>query len=68
MVIFKLLFLSYMPTTLYFSFYHSNSIVMLYIVHKYKRKFYSTNMDLTQLLFLIFTRFSSKGVRLFNNS
>ena len=49
LVIFKLLFLSYMPTTLYFSFYHVNSITMLYIVHKYKKKFESTNMNLTHL-------------------
>ena len=34
MVIFKLLFLSYMPTTLYVSFYHTNSIAMFYIVHE----------------------------------
>ena len=34
MVIFKLLFLSYIPTTLYL--YHANSIAMLYTVHKYK--------------------------------
>ena len=47
MVIFKLLFLSYMHTNLYFSFYHANSIDMLYIVHKYKKKLESTNMDLT---------------------
>ena len=46
MVIFKLLFLSYMHTNLYFSFYHKN-IDMLYIVHKYKKKLESTNMDLT---------------------
>ena len=39
MVIFKLFFLSYMLTTLYFSFYHANSIAMLYIVHKYKKQF-----------------------------
>ena len=38
MVIFKLLFLSYMHTNLYFSFYHTNSVDMLYIVHKYKTK------------------------------
>ena len=38
MVNFKLLFLSYMHTNLYFSFYHINSIDMLYIVHKYKKK------------------------------
>ena len=47
MVIFKLLFLSYMPTTLYFSDYHTNSIAMLYLVHKYKKKFESKNIDLT---------------------
>ena len=47
MVIFKLLYLSYMHTNLYFSFYHSNSIDMLYIVLKYKQKLESTNMDLT---------------------
>ena len=47
MVIFKLLFLSYMHTNLYFSFYHKNSTDMLYIVHKYKNKLESTNMDLT---------------------
>ena len=34
--IFKFLLLSYMPTTLYF--YHTNSIAMLYLVHKYKIK------------------------------
>ena len=33
MIIFKLLFLSYMPTTLYVSFYYTNSIAMLFIVH-----------------------------------
>ena len=59
MVIFKLLFLSYMLTTLYVSFYHANSIAMFNIVHKYKKKFESTNMDLTHLYFLIVTRFSS---------
>ena len=47
MVIFKLLFLSYMHTNLYFSFYHTNSIDMLYIVHEYKKKLESTNTDLT---------------------
>ena len=47
MVIFKLLYLSYMPTTLYFSYFHTNSIAMLYLVHKYKKKLESTNMDLT---------------------
>ena len=39
MAILKLLFLSYMPTSLYFSYYHANSIAMLYQVHKYKKKF-----------------------------
>ena len=47
MVIFKLSYFSYMPTTLYFSYFHTNSIAMLYLVHKYKKKFESTNMDLT---------------------
>ena len=49
MVIFKLLFLSYTHTNLYFSFCHINSIDMLYIVHKYKKKLESTTMDLTHL-------------------
>ena len=61
MVTFKLLFLSYMPTTLYVSFYHANSIAMLYIVHKYKKKFESTNMDLTHLYFLILVGFPVRG-------
>ena len=30
-----------------FSYYHTNSIAMLYLVHKYKKKFESTNVDLT---------------------
>ena len=47
MVIFELLFLSYMHTNLYFSFYHTNSIDMPYIVHKYKKMLESTYMDLT---------------------
>ena len=68
MAIFKLLFLSYMPTTLYVSFYHTNSIAMLYLVHKYKKNFESTNMDLTHSLILIFASFSCKGVWLINNS
>ena len=55
LVIFKLLFLSYMPTTLYVSFYHAYSIAMLYIVHTYKKKFESTNMDLTHLFISDFT-------------
>ena len=33
MVINKLLFLSYMPTTIYFSYFHTNIIAMLYLVH-----------------------------------
>ena len=47
MVIFELLFPSYMHSNLYFSFDHTNSIDMLYIVHKYMKKLESTNMDLT---------------------
>ena len=56
MVIFKLLFLSYMPATRYFSFNHTNSIAMLYLVHRYKKKFESTNvnMDLTHSWIMIF--------------
>ena len=54
MVIFKLLYLFYMPTTLYFSYFHTNSIDMLYLVHKYKKKFESTNMDLTHSKIMIF--------------
>ena len=54
MVIFKLLYLAYMPTTLYFSYFHTNSIAMLYLVHKYKKKFESTNMDLTHSKIMIF--------------
>ena len=38
----------YMSTTLYF-FNHVNSIAMHYKVHKYEKKFESTNMDLTHL-------------------
>ena len=49
MSIFKLLFLSYTSTTIYFSFYHTSSIDMLYLVHEYKKKFDSTNLDLTHL-------------------
>ena len=36
MVIWNLLFLSFMHTNLYFSFYHTDNVDMLYIVHKYK--------------------------------
>ena len=61
MVILKLLFLSYMHTNLhvYFSFYHTHGIDMLYIVHKYKKKLESTNMDLMHSSILIFTSFCS---------
>ena len=59
MVIFKLLYLSYMPTTLYFSYFHTKSIVMFYLVHKYKKKFESTNMDLTHSKIMIFSSFSN---------
>ena len=59
MVIFKLLYLSYMPTTIYFSYYHIiNSIAMLYPLHKYKKKFESTNMDLTHSKIMIFSSLS----------
>ena len=68
MVIFKLLYLSYMPTTLYFSYFQTNSIAMFYLVHKYKKKFESTYMDLTHSTIMIFSSFSSKGVWLFNKS
>ena len=43
---------------LYFSYYHTNSIAMLYLVHKYKKKFKSTNMDLTHSKIMIFSSFS----------
>ena len=59
MVIFKVLYLSYMPTTLYFSYFHTDSIVMLYLVHKYMKKFESTYMDLTHSKIMIFSSFSS---------
>ena len=59
MVILKLLYLSYMPTTLYFSYFHKNSIAMLYLLQKYKKKFESTNMDLTHSKIMIFSSFSS---------
>ena len=68
MVFFKLLYLSYMPTTLYFSYFHTNSIAMLYVVHKYKKKLESSNMDLTHSKIMIFSSFSSYGVWLFNKS
>ena len=49
-----------------FSYYHTNSIAILYLVHKYKKKFESTNMDLTHSKIMICSIFSSKGVWLFN--
>ena len=61
MVIFKLLYLSYMPTTLYFSYFHTNSLAMLYLVHKYKKKFESINMDLTHSKIMIFLAFLVRG-------
>ena len=68
MVIFKLLLHPYMPTTLYVSFYQINSIALLYPVHKYKKKFKSTNRELTNLLIYDFSSFSSEGVWLFKKS
>ena len=59
MVIFKVLYLSYMPTTLYFSYIQTTRKAMLYLVHKYKKKFESTNMDLTHSKIKIFSSFSS---------
>ena len=59
MVIFKLLNLSYMPTTLYFSYFHTNTVAMFYLVHKYKKKFESTNIDFTHSKIMIFSSFSS---------
>ena len=44
-----------MPTTLYVSYFHTNSIAMLYLVHKYKKKLESTNMDLTHSKIMIFS-------------
>ena len=59
MVIFKLLYLSYMLTTLFFSYFHTNSKAMLYLVYKYKKKLESTIMDLTHSKIKIFSSFSS---------
>ena len=61
MVIFKLLYLSYMTTTLYFSYFHTNSIAMLYLAHKYEKKFESTNMDLNYSKIMIFLAFLVRG-------
>ena len=66
MVIFKLLYLSYIPTTLYISYFHTYSIAMLYLVHKYKKKLESTNKDLTHSKIMIFLAFLVRG--LFNKS
>ena len=54
MVILKLLYLSYMPTTLCFSYFHTNNIAMHYLVHKYKKMFESTNKDLKHSKIKIF--------------
>ena len=64
MVIFKLLVLSYINTTLYISFPYSNNITKFYVVWKYKKKFESTNMGLALFKILIFSDFSSMGVGL----
>ena len=64
MVIFKLLVLSYMHTTLYISFFYSNNITKFYVLWKYKKKFESTNMDFAHFKILSFSDFSSMGVGL----
>ena len=51
-----------MPTTLYFSYFHTNNIAMLYLVHKYKKKLESTNMDLTHSKIMIFFWLCVKAV------
>ena len=61
MAIFKLLFLSYMHTTLYISFFYSNNITKFYLVRKYKKKFESTNMGLADFKILIFPTFQVWG-------
>ena len=61
MVIFELLYLSHMPTTPYCSYFHTNSRAMLYLVHKYKKKLESTNMDLTHSNIIIFLVFLVRG-------
>ena len=66
--IFKLLVLSFMPTTLYISLFYSNNITKFYIVGKYKKKFESTNMGLAHFKILIFFDSSSMGVGFENNS
>ena len=47
MVIFKLLVLSYMHTTLFFSFFYSKNMSKFHVVLQYKKKFESTNIVLT---------------------
>ena len=42
-----------------FSFYHTNNIVMLYLVQECKKKFESSNLDLIHSYIVIFTSFSS---------
>ena len=51
-----------MPTTLYFSYFQTNSIAMHYLVHKYKKKFESTNIDLTHSKIMIFPAFLVRGM------
>ena len=63
MVIFKLLVLSYMHTTLYSSFFYLNNITKFNIMWKYKKKFESANIKI-----LIFSDFSSMGIGLENVS
>ena len=46
------------PLPYIFSYFHTNSIAMLYLLHKYKNKFESTNMDLTHSKIMIFSSFS----------
>ena len=50
---------SYMHTTLYFSFYHINSIAMFYLVHEYKKnvRFYKFGVD--TFVNSVFASFSS---------
>ena len=50
-----------MPTTLYFSYFHTNSIAMLYLMQKYKKKLESTNMDLTHSKIMIFLAILVRG-------
>ena len=63
MAIFKLLVLSYMLTTLYFSFFYSNNITKFYVVWKYKKKFESTNIFLVHFKILNFFRLFKYGGR-----